>query len=72
MDSYDSIKITDFGFACTFNEEGLTLKLGSPIFMAPELFKKEVYNDRVDIWSIGIITYMMIFGEPPFMGQDAN
>lgn len=40
-DSFDDIKITDFGFACTFNpEEGLNLKLGSPIFMAPELFKR--------------------------------
>ena len=73
LDSQDKsnldIKISDFGFACFFNpDEGLDLVLGSPIYMAPEIIQKEKYNDKVDIWSIGVITYMLLTGRNPFPG----
>ena len=73
LDSQDKtnldIKISDFGFACFFNpDEGLDLVLGSPIYMAPEIILKEKYNDKVDIWSIGVITYMLLTGRNPFPG----
>ena len=63
------IKISDFGFSCFFNpDEGLDLVLGSPIYMAPEIILKEKYNDKVDIWSIGVISYMLLTGRNPFPG----
>lgn len=40
------------------------------MFMAPELFKKKTYNEKVDIWSIGVITYMLLSGCAPFDGRD--
>lgn len=50
-------------------EIGLDLVLGSPLYMAPEIIKGEVYNEKVDIWSIGVITYMLLSGRNPFPGR---
>jgi serine/threonine protein kinase len=56
-DNFD-IKIADLGFACNFEPgTGLSMVLGTPLYMAPELVKKKKYNEKVDIWSLGIITY---------------
>lgn len=47
-----------------------TTKLGSPITMAPELLNapngKVSYNNKADLWSIGVCFYQMIFGKPPW------
>ena len=37
--------------------------------MAPEIIKNQVYNEKVDIWSIGVITYMLLSGRNPFPGR---
>ena len=72
-----TVKISDFGFSCFFDpEKGLDLVLGSPLYMAPEIIKisenkaaKGTYNEKVDIWSIGVITYMLLTGRNPFPGK---
>jgi len=43
--------------------------VGSPYYMAPEIIKKEGYDELVDWWSIGCILYEMVIGFPPFMGE---
>ncbi len=64
------IKITDFGFACFFNpQEGLEEVLGSPLYMAPEIVEERKYDERVDIWSIGVIGHILLSGRPPFKGK---
>ena len=64
------IKLTDFGFATYFKgDEKLTLSLGSPLYMAPELCEEREYDNRVDVWSTGVITYILLSGMPPFSGQ---
>ena len=63
---YD-IKISDLGFAQEFDKsKGLTLVLGSPLYMAPELVCREPYSEKVDIWSLGVITYQLLSGRTPF------
>jgi serine/threonine protein kinase len=65
------IKISDFGFSCFFDPKtGLDFVLGSPMYMAPEIIKGQKYNEKVDIWSIGVITYMLLSGRNPFPGKD--
>lgn len=61
------IKITDFGFATYFDEEdGLDDVLGSPLYMAPEIVRRDRYDQKVDIWSAGILTAILLTGIPPF------
>ncbi len=59
--------MTDFGFACYFKAgEKINLPLGTPSYMAPEIIQEKEYDEKVDTWSVGIMTYEMIFGETPF------
>ena len=37
---------------------------------APEIMKNEKYNDKCDLWSLGVIIYMLFFKKPPFQGQN--
>ena len=65
-----SIKITDFGFAVFYDpKEGLKEVLGSPLYMAPEIVREETYDEKVDTWSVGVITYILLSGRPPFKGR---
>ena len=77
MESKDTsnlnLKITDFGFAKSFDpNEGLTETLGSPLYMAPEIIKKLPYNCAVDIWALGVLSYIMLSGKPPFKGRSKD
>ena len=40
--------------------------LGTPLYMAPELVLHQNYNEKVDVWSLGIITYQLLSGLTPF------
>ena len=64
-----TIKITDFGFATYFNEvDQLSEVLGSPLYMPPEIIQNKQYDSAVDVWSAGIVVYIMLSGKPPFFG----
>lgn len=43
--------------------------LGSPLYMAPEIIEEKKYDHRVDIWSAGVICYILLSGRPPFKGR---
>lgn len=65
-DNKQILKICDFGLAK--NKKGNTkiyTVCGSPLYMAPEMFIDKSYDDTVDIWSIGIIMYEMLYGNNP-------
>ena len=61
------LKIADLGFAQKFDPgTGLDLVLGTPLYMAPELVKHQKYNEKVDVWSLGVITHQLLCGRTPF------
>ncbi len=51
-----------------FNNSKLHARLGTCFYIAPEVLDGE-YDFKCDIWSCGVILYIMIFGKPPFRGK---
>jgi len=43
--------------------------LGTPFYMAPEIFTEGTYNEKCDMWSLGVILFVMLTGRPPFYGS---
>ncbi|CAF3523512.1 unnamed protein product [Rotaria sp. Silwood1] len=66
------LKLTDFGFAKEGNNEPLPLKtpLFTPLYAAPEILSNARYNKACDIWSMGVIMYILLCGYPPFFPKD--
>lgn len=53
------IKITDFGLARFVENEMATTACGTPNYVAPEIITGKGYSKEVDLWSIGVIIYIM-------------
>jgi len=69
--SDSDIKIADFGFAKrVISEACLKTKCGTPYYVAPEVLSGVLYGTKVDMWSLGVITYILLAGYPPF--EDIN
>ncbi len=63
------IKLIDFGTSKKFNSgEVFQNPLGTCYYIAPEVIRRQ-YDNKADIWSCGIIMYILLFGYPPFNGN---
>ncbi|KNE71925.1 ULK/ULK protein kinase [Allomyces macrogynus ATCC 38327] len=66
------VKLADFGFARylpTPTSLAETL-CGSPLYMAPEILRYEKYDQKADLWSVGVILYELWFGRVPYRAQN--
>ena len=68
------IKIADMGFARKMEDSQigslkLTKAIGTPYYMAPEIYYGEDYDSRCDVWSLGVMFYELIFKKLPWNGE---
>lgn len=64
------VKLIDFGFARRVNaKEKLQVMFGTPEFAAPEVVNFEEIGFTTDMWAVGVITYVLLSGLSPFMGE---
>jgi len=67
------IRILDFGLSkITTPNEKCTEPYGTLTYCAPEIILDEPYNKEVDMWSLGVMTYLMVSGRLPFNHEDEN
>ncbi|XP_017213228.2 myosin light chain kinase, smooth muscle isoform X3 [Danio rerio] len=67
------IKLIDFGLARRLENAGsLKVLFGTPEFVAPEVINYEAISYATDMWSIGVICYILVSGLSPFMGDNDN
>ena len=67
---YPNIKVCDFGTSKIYERGTMEKKIvGSSYYIAPEVIKRK-YNEKCDLWSCGVIMYILLSGRPPFGGRD--
>ena len=67
---YTLLKIIDFGASVLKKDDGkISFRFGTPYYIAPEVLE-ESYNEKCDVWSIGVILYLLLIGQAPFDGDD--
>ncbi|NWI15089.1 MYLK3 kinase, partial [Crypturellus soui] len=67
----NQIKIIDFGLARRYKpREKLKVNFGTPEFLAPEVVNYDFVSFPTDMWSVGVITYMLLSGLSPFLGEN--
>ncbi|KAJ8913941.1 hypothetical protein NQ315_015178, partial [Exocentrus adspersus] len=70
------IKLSDFGLSIVKTGAGIQSMLkefcGTTIYMAPEILLQRTYSELCDVWSIGVILYLLLFGEYPFFANSED
>ncbi|XP_015365966.1 PREDICTED: calcium/calmodulin-dependent protein kinase type 1 isoform X3 [Diuraphis noxia] len=72
-DDDSKIMISDFGLSKIEDSGVMATACGTPGYVAPEVLAQKPYGKAVDVWSIGVISYILLCGYPPFYDEnDAN
>jgi len=71
IDDKGQVKLTDYGIAKP-PMDVVTMVLGTPKYLAPEIIKGDPFDGRADIYSVGIMAFTMLTGSPPFSAKSLN
>jgi len=64
------VMLSDFGLSKIIGEDTMMqTACGTPYYVAPEVLSATGYGQEVDLWSVGVITYLLLCGFPPFYGE---
>ncbi|TNM93623.1 hypothetical protein fugu_001799 [Takifugu bimaculatus] len=70
-DPFPQVKLCDFGFARIIGEKSFRRSVvGTPAYLAPEVINSSGYNRSLDMWSVGVITYVSLSGTFPFNEEE--
>lgn len=73
VDDFGNPKLIDFGLSKSATANQILKSMaGTPYYMAPEILSGKSYNEKVDIWSLGVVFYTMLWGYRPFDGDNAH
>ncbi|CAE7238987.1 CPK2 [Symbiodinium natans] len=73
QESNAALKLIDFGFAKIWDPSTLMLaSCGSIAYVSPDVLKGEGYTSKCDLWSLGVIVFMLLVGYPPFHGSEKD
>lgn len=71
--SNNHVKVIDWGLGFYFGQARMVSAVGSLTYAAPEVLEaKDSYSSACDLWSLGVVTYVMLCGKPPFWGNYAD
>ena len=67
-DNFNALKLIDFGLSIQQNAKKDNRRVGTPYYMSPEMVRGN-FNYASDVWSIGVILFIMVTGKQPFRGK---
>ena len=71
LDERGFIKVIDFGLAIQMEKSKMVIeKVGTPQYMAPEIYMDEIQSLAVDWWAVGIVAFELMFGHVPFSSKE--
>ena len=65
------LKVIDFGASCCISDNHRGV-VGTDYYLAPEILLRKPYDEKCDVWSSGVILYILLCGYPPFNGSSSN
>jgi len=74
MKENSPVKVVDFGLSTRASHGDATMKTacGTPEYVAPEVISKKPYTNKCDMWSVGVIMYILLCGYPPFGEENSR